>query len=134
MHIQRAHRQKKMSGAHWRRLRARHELDRLDEGFGVTPYAERGLEGNINQYAEAMRKAPGEPGAWDWNRTATNPMESMITNSNGNIVAGHHRFLAAAAAGVKIPDGVVKIKSGITARVPRLRGSVTMRPGFRPGR
>lgn len=82
--------------------------------------------GNVNEYAEAMRN-----GIWDWARTASDPTSPMIKDAAGNILAGHHRFVAAEAAGVKIPKGVVRIIPGSGERVPHPWDQVTVLPGYR---
>ncbi len=110
------------------------DVNGLMKGSGLRPTQKEVWEGNIHKYAEAMRKAPGEPGAWDWNWTATNLMEPMIKDTYGNILAGHHRFIAVEAAGVEIPADVVKTIFGSGARVSRPWSSVSVRSGFRPGR
>jgi hypothetical protein len=107
------------------------DLTDLMKDSGLIPTQKDVWEGNINEYADAMRKAPGESGAWDWNRTATDPREPMIKDLNGNIIAGHHRFIAAKLAGVQIPEGVIKVIPGYGGRVPRPWGNVTVHPGFR---
>lgn len=110
------------------------DLTDLMKDSGLNPTQKEVWAGSINEYAEAMKKAPSEPGAWDWNRTATNPMEPTILDTNNNIIAGHHRFIAAKQAGVTIPDGVVKIIPTSGARVARAWHSVTVNPGMRPVR
>lgn len=110
------------------------DLTDLMKDSGLSPTQKEVWEGNINKYAEAMQKASGEPAAWDWNHTATDPLGPMIKDASGNIMAGHHRFIAAEQAGVAIPDGVVRIIPGSGARIPRPWGGVIVRPGFRPGR
>ena len=102
-------------------------LNDLMKNSGLTPTQKEVYVGNINEYAEKMKN-----GTWDWNRTATNPRELMIKDAKGNIMAGHHRFIAAEKAGKTIPNGVVKVIPGSGARVPRSWSDVKVNPGMRP--
>ena len=105
------------------------DLMELMKDSGLYPTQSRIYEGNVNEYAQQMLDD-----TWDWERTKTDLLHPMAKDPGGNITAGHHRFVAAAKAGVAIPDGVVRITSGPTHRIPRAWDSVTVREGYRPGR
>ena len=81
----------------------------------------------VNDYAAAIIA-----GTWDWNRTETDPRSPMIVDPHNAIVAGHHRFVAAALAQVVIPEGVIKLLPAATARPTRPWSQVTVRAGYRP--
>ena len=101
----------------------------------LTPTQTDVHEENILAYADAMRKAADEPGAWNWNYTANDPLSPMIVDAQGRILAGHHRFIAAWLAGIEVPTGVVKTLNRSTAGRPVYDwADVTVRPGSRPPR
>jgi hypothetical protein len=102
------------------------DLTELMKDTHLSPTQRQVFAENISEYAEAMQN-----GTWDWNRTANDPFSPMIKDTAGNIMAGHHRFIAAEVAGVEIPEGVVKIIPAGGARVPRPWSSVKMLPGRR---
>lgn len=102
---------------------------------GLTPTQTDVHAGNISAYTEAMKKNPGEPGAWDWRHTSNDPLSPMILDAEGRILAGHHRFIAARLAGIEIPEGVVKTLNRSTAGRPVYSWSdVKILPGARPPR
>ncbi len=102
------------------------DLADLMQNTGLTPTQKKVYEGMIQQYAEAMQNEE-----WDWQRTANDPLSPMIKDMAGNILAGHHRFIAAEVAGVQIPAGVVKVFASSGARVPRSWSEVVVVSGVR---
>ena len=105
----------------------RMNLADIMQNSGLLPTQKEVYAENINEYAEQMQN-----GTWDWNRTAKDLRSPMLVNSDGHIIAGHHRFIAARVAGVTIPAGVVKTIAGTGARVARNWELVIVRPDYRP--
>jgi hypothetical protein len=67
---------------------------------GLIPTQTEVSAGRINGFVQDMLG-----GNWDWSRvTAQNP---LILGPDGEIMAGHHRFIAAELAGVDIPESVI---------------------------
>lgn len=93
---------------------ARLDLADLMRDTGLRPTQRQVFADALENYAEAMRG-----GTWDWQRTAGDPRVPMIVDTAGNILAGHHRFIAARMAGITMPPGVVKTLPASGARVAR---------------
>jgi len=91
-------------------------------GSGLSPTQTWVKANKVNQFADLMAN-----GEWDWDRTANTKMEPMLKDESGNIVAGHHRFVAAQQAGVQIPEGVVKPHAIMGGRVVSPWSSVVVR-------
>ncbi len=108
------------------------DLSDLMQNTGLHPTQKQVYADNLAEYAQAMRQASGTPGAWDWNKTANDLRPPMVKDAAGNILAGHHRFIAVELAGIAMPDGVVRTKLTPTLRMPRSWDSVVVSPGLRP--
>ena len=102
------------------------DLADLMRNTGLMPTQKKVFEGMIQQYVEAMKNEE-----WDWQRTANDPLAPMIRDTDGNILAGHHRFIAAEVAGIQIPAELVKVMAGTGARVPRSWSEVKVVSGVR---
>ena len=103
------------------------DLVELMKDSGLYPTQKEVFKNNINKYTLDMREEK-----WDWEHTKADLLEPMIKDTSGNIIAGHHRFIAAVQAGVDIPDDVVRIHSALTERIPRTWDRVAVREGERP--
>lgn len=100
------------------------DLTDLMNESGLNPTQRKVKTSKINEYAEVMRS-----GTWDWERTAKDLLSHMIKDNAGNILDGHHRFIAVELAGVQIPEGVVIEYPALGARVPRPWQDVVVIPG-----
>jgi hypothetical protein len=78
----------------------------LLQWFKPTQSARKVDWGKVAEYAEMMKK-----GTWKWN-----PDTAIAVDPNGAIVGGHHRVLAAAVAGVPIPQNYIHVLKSVTAR------------------
>jgi hypothetical protein len=90
-------------------LKVGQSLEGLMGGSRFTPSQKSVRLRDVQQYAERMRA-----GQWDWNR----PVDKIIVDANGNVLAGHHRIVAAKLAGVEIPESGIYVSR--TPQMPEL--------------
>lgn len=83
----------------------------LLQQFKPTQSARKVNWGKVAEYADRMRRPASDPNHWNWN-----PDTAIAVDPNGAIVGGHHRVLAAAVAGVPIPQSYIYVVKSVTAR------------------
>jgi peptidoglycan hydrolase-like protein with peptidoglycan-binding domain len=82
-------------------------LQRLQNSpFKPTQAASKMDLGKVRQFADLMRQ-----GKWAWSST-----DKIIVDSQGAIMSGHHRVMAAMEAGIAIPESAVIQYQGVTVR------------------